>query len=217
MSFSRSISIREESRAFKKELVAAFSLLHRLRNREIHLTSLPEGAVLIRSASSGDDALYDVDRFSRRGFDPRRTQLGISPQTTTPNPADQPVNFSANTPARILLVDGSFTLSESHLLPLQSIPAIVETLGSCADMYLHKGHGYALVILFLHCNPSETAEAAHFVRHRWNAARILLLESESAVIDDWLYDERVDPHSHPATLCEAAIRLMAKGKWANRT
>jgi hypothetical protein len=210
MSFSRSISIRGESRPFKKELVGAFSLLHRLRNREIHMTSSRKGAVLIRSASSGDDAVYDVDRFSRRGFHPRRTHLGLSPQTTTPNRADQPPTFSANTPARILLVDGSFILSESHLLPLQSIPAIVETLGSCADMYLHKGHGYALVILFLNCKPIETAEAAHFVRHRWSTARILLLESEPAMIDDWLYDERVEPHSHPAKLCEAAIRLIFK-------
>jgi hypothetical protein len=216
MSLSRSISIRGESRAFKRELIAAFSLLHRLRNRETHLTSLPEGAVLIRSASSGDDAVYDVDRFSRRGSEPRRTQLGISPQATTPNRADQPLNFSANTPARILLVNGALALSESYLFSLRSIPAIVETLGSCADMYLHKGQGYALVILVLHCKPSETTEAAHFVRHRWSAARILLLESESAMIDDWLYDERVDPHSHPAKLCEAAIQLMAKGKWLNR-
>jgi hypothetical protein len=199
MSFSRSISIRGESSAFKKRLVAAFSFLHRLRNREIHLTLLPEGAALIRSASSGDDAVYDVDRFSRRGSEPRRIQLGTSPQTTTPNRTDQLLTVSPNTPARILLVNGSFTLSESHLLPLQSIPAIVETLGSCADMYLHKGHGYALVVLFPHCKPSETAEAAHFVRHQW-----------SAMIDDWLYDERVDPYSHPATLCEAAIRLIFK-------
>jgi hypothetical protein len=90
----------------------------------------------------------------------------------------------------------------------------VETLGSCAELYLHKEHGYALVILVLSPKSSETTEAADFVRHRWTAARILLLENESAMVDDWLYDERVDPHSHPATLREAAIRLtVGKDFW----
>jgi hypothetical protein len=44
-------------------------------------------------------------------------------------------------------------------------------------------------------------------------SRILLLESEPAAIDDWLYDERVDPHPHPATVRDAAIRLMAEEKY----
>jgi hypothetical protein len=75
-------------------------------------------------------------------------------------------------------------------------------------MYLHKEDAYAPVILVLHSQARETAEVAGFVRHRWSAARILLLESGSAVIDDWLYDERVDPHPHPATVRDAAIRIM---------
>ncbi|HTW80665.1 MAG TPA: hypothetical protein VME23_14055 [Terracidiphilus sp.] len=129
---------------------------------------------------------------------------------TTKNRADQALCVTRTKPARILLVDAALALQESHLLLLRSIPAIVEALTSCADMYLHKEHGYALVILVLHSKSRETAEAAHFVRQRWSAARILLLESESAMIDDWLYDERVDPHSHPATLLEAAIRLMTE-------
>jgi hypothetical protein len=79
-------------------------------------------------------------------------------------------------------------------------------------LYLHEQRDYALVILVLHCESRETAEAAHFVRHRWSAARILLLERESAMIDDWLYDERIDPRLQPATMCEAAIRLIAEEK-----
>jgi hypothetical protein len=95
---------------------------------------------------------------------------------------------------------------------LRSIPAIVETLASCADMYLREEHGYALVILVLHSKSTETAEAAHFIRHRWSAARILLLDGESVMIDDWLYDERIDPNVHPATVRGAAIRLMTEEK-----
>jgi hypothetical protein len=96
---------------------------------------------------------------------------------------------------------------------LRSIPAFVEKLVSCADMYLHDKDAYSLVILVLHPQARETAEVAHFVRHRWSEARILLLETESAVIDEWLYDERVDPHPHPATVRDAAIRLMAEDKY----
>lgn len=75
-------------------------------------------------------------------------------------------------------------------------------------MYLHEERAYALVILVLGPQSRETAEAAHFVRHRWSGARILLFESEPAVIDDWLYDERVDPNLHPSIVREAAVRLM---------
>lgn len=124
--------------------------------------------------------------------------------------ADERFSAVAKKPARILLIDADLTLHESHLMLLRSIPAIVNTLPSCADLYLHEGNDYALVILVLHPESKKPAEAAHFVRHRWIGARILLLQGGSAVIDDWLYDERVDPHSNPATVLDAAIRLMAE-------
>lgn len=129
---------------------------------------------------------------------------------TTVHRANQPLLATRKMPPRILLVDAARALHELHLALLRSIPAFVETLPSCADMYLHQEHGYALVILVLHSNSREMAEAAQFVRRRWTAARILLLESESPLIDDWLYDERVEPHLHPATVREAAIRLLTK-------
>jgi hypothetical protein len=62
----------------------------------------------------------------------------------------------------------------------------------------------------LHTHSRETAQAAEYVRHRWRSARILLLECEPPEIDDWLYDERIDPQLHPATLREMAIRLMTQ-------
>jgi hypothetical protein len=61
------------------------------------------------------------------------------------------------------------------------------------------------------------AEATHFVRRRWSAARILLLESESMVVDDWLYDERVDPALRPTAVRDAAIRLLAGHKYCLST
>ena len=111
---------------------------------------------------------------------------------------------------RILLVNAAPLQSGSHLQLLQSIPTVVETVASCADMYTHRVQGYVLVILALHPRSSETAEAAHFVRHRWSTAKILLLESECPMIDDWLYDERVDPLFNPAAICDAAKRLLGE-------
>jgi hypothetical protein len=124
--------------------------------------------------------------------------------------AEQSLVVTAKKHPRILRVEQALALRELHLSLLRSIPAYVETLACCTDLYLHAEPAYALVILVLHCQSGETAEAAHFVRRRWITARILLLESESAVIDDWLYDERIDPQRHPAAVREEAIRLITK-------
>jgi hypothetical protein len=129
------------------------------------------------------------------------------------NRADRSVIFTAKKPHRILLVDAAQALHELHLALLRSIPACVETLSSCSDMYFHEERAYALVILVPHPQSKETAEAAQFVRHRWSTARILLLESKSPLIDDWLYDDRAEPHLHPATIREAAIRLMCQQEY----
>jgi hypothetical protein len=56
----------------------------------------------------------------------------------------------------------------------------------------------------------KASEAADFARHRWAAAKILLLEGQCAVIDDWLYDERVGLEFSPVAICDAAKRLLVK-------
>jgi hypothetical protein len=169
------------------------------------------GDLITRALSSGFDAAH-AGGFAPRGSDARRTQPSGSYAPATVNRVDRSLTVSAEGRPRILLADAAFTLHELHLVLLRSISAIVETLASCTDLYFHEGRVYALIILVLHPQSKETAEAAHFVRHRWSAARILLLGSESAAIDDWLYDDRVDLHSHPSMVCDAAIRLMTEGK-----
>jgi hypothetical protein len=176
------------------------------------MISTPKGAAFIRSAFSSGVGAARASGFALRGFDSRGSQPAGSYAPATLNRVDRSSALSAERLPRILLADAALALHELHLVLLRSISAIVETLASCTDLYFHEGHAYALIILVLHPQSRETAEAAHFVRHRWSAARILLLGSESAAIDDWLYDDRVDPHSHPATVCEAAIRLMTKEK-----
>jgi hypothetical protein len=175
------------------------------------MTLSPEGIALITKAPSnfGD---YYADRFERRGLDRRCPQPRGPFEVDALNESDRSLVVSTEKSLRILVVDAALALHQMHLVLLRSIPAIVETLASCAEMYLHEEHAYALVILVLEPQSRETAEAAQFVRHRWSGARILLLERESAEIDDWLYDERVDPHLHPAAVYEAAIRLMAEEK-----
>jgi hypothetical protein len=134
---------------------------------------------------------------------------------TTLKGADQRLAATADKPVRILLVDAILALHESHLLLLRSIPAIVKILASCADMYLHEENDYALVILILNSESRIAAEAAHFVRRRWVAARILLLEDGYTTIDDWLYDERVDPRVDPMTVLETAVRLMTDRQYSS--
>ena len=150
------------------------------------------------------------NRIAREDSDPSRPEPGGSSEAIELNRDDVSLIVFAKEPPRILLLDATRAVRERQLELLRSIPAIVETLPSCADLYLHEEHAYSLVILMLHTHSRETAQVAEFVRHRWRSARILLLECESPEIDDWLYDERVDPHLHPTTLREAAIRLMTQ-------
>lgn len=164
----------------------------------------------ITSGRSSSADCLNSDRCACEGFDLRRPQPRGSSEATVLNQAGVALIVSEKRTPRILLVDAALALRELHIALLRSIPAFVEKLVSCADMYVHEEDAYALVILMLHTHSRETAEAAEFVRHRWRSARILLLESKSPVIDDWLYDERVDPQPHPKTLREAAIRLMAQ-------
>jgi len=172
------------------------------------MISNPKGAALITRSAHPAVSAGCADRFACRGFDPGIPQPAGSRSMVMLNRVGQSAPVPAQQPPRILLVGAALARYELHLALLRSIPAIVESLDSCADMYLHEGSAYALVILTLRQQSRETAEAAHFVRRRWSAARILLLESESGVIDDWLYDERVDPDSYPATVRQAAIRLV---------
>ncbi|MGA7832581.1 MAG: hypothetical protein WCA21_16610 [Terracidiphilus sp.] len=175
------------------------------------MSSSPQCTAFITSGSSSLAAIH-AGSFASEGFDPRNPQPRGSSEVATLSRVDQCLVVPAKKPPRILLVDAALALCELHIVLLRSLPALVEKLVSCVDMYLHDEDAYALVILALDPQARETADVAHFVRHRWSAARILLLESESAVIDDWLYDERVDPHPHPATVRDAVIRLMSVEK-----
>lgn len=172
------------------------------------MISNANGAALIATSAHPDVNSRCAGRFAHRGFDPEPPQTAGSRSAILLNRADRRPPVLRAQPPRILLVGAALALHELHLALLRSIPAVVESLASCADMYLHEGDDYALVVLMLRQHSRETAEAAQYVRRRWSAARILLLESGAELIDDWLYDERVDPDSYPAIVRKAAIRLV---------
>jgi hypothetical protein len=174
--------------------------------------SSSKGVSFITDTSCNIGAV-DADHFAHRAVLSRLPLPASSSKGTTLNRADRSLIVTARNPPRILLVDAARQLHELHLALLRSIPAHVETLTSCSDLYFHEERAYALVILVPHPQSKEAAEAAHFVRHRWSAAKILLLESESALIDDWLYDDRAEPHLHPATIRGAAIGLMSQQEY----
>jgi len=170
-----------------------------------------KGTLILTSASSSIGGVRG-SRSGFRGCDPRSLQQYKSSELSALHQADKPLVICPKSLDRILLINAGLALGELHLALLRSIPAIVESLASCSDLYLHEGRDYALVILVLRPKSKEAAEAAQFVRHRWSSARILLLETESSTIDDWLYDARIEPHVSPAAVREAAIRLMGGEK-----
>jgi hypothetical protein len=174
--------------------------------------SFPKGVSFVTDASCNIGAVR-IDRFAHRAVLSRLPLPAASSEGSTLNRADRSLMVTARNPPRILLVDSARRLHGLHLALLRSIPAHVETLTSCSDLYFHEERAYALVILAPHPRSKEAAEAAQFVRHRWSAAKILLLESESALIDDWLYDDRTEPHLHPAAIRGAAIGLMSQQEY----
>jgi len=120
---------------------------------------------------------------------------------------DAPLVSVQSSPS-ILVVNAALSLHESHVQFIRAIPAIVEIVPSCADLYSHSKRGYALVILALDREAGETTDAANFARQQWSTAKILLIEAERATIDDWLYDERVEPDCTAEAICDAAKRLL---------
>lgn len=111
---------------------------------------------------------------------------------------------------RVLLVSEAPIFLNLRALLLKSIPATVQCVESCHRLYGDGGRSYALIILALKPDSGETTEVALFCRRQWSTAKILLLAREDHTIDDWLYDERLDPLFNPAALLNAVKRLLTR-------
>ena len=67
--------------------------------------------------------------------------------------------------------------------------------------------GCEVAVLHQTQSQEERIEAAHFIRRRWPATRILIARPEEWWIDDALYDDRVVPDANPELLLSAVERL----------
>jgi hypothetical protein len=67
--------------------------------------------------------------------------------------------------------------------------------------------GCEVAVLHQTLSQKELIEAAHFIRRRWPAARILIVRPEEWWIEDALYDDRVVPDANPELLLSAVERL----------
>ena len=61
---------------------------------------------------------------------------------------------------------------------------------------------------------SEVEDSSRFVRRRWPHARILFVHWKTELLDDALYDERVDPNVTSENLSSTIQRLT--GRWHER-
>jgi len=53
----------------------------------------------------------------------------------------------------------------------------------------------------------ELKSCAAYIRHHWSCACILLIHERADMLDDPMYDERIQPNPSPTTLCAAIERL----------
>jgi hypothetical protein len=68
-----------------------------------------------------------------------------------------------------------------------------------------------LIVLDMSDEEEHASQIAEFVRANWPEAKILLLGQNCRHLDDWLYDDIVDPCCNPAGFMQSAQRLL---EWA---
>lgn len=77
--------------------------------------------------------------------------------------------------------------------------------------------GVDVAILHGTLPPGELRSSAHYVRHHWPAARILLIHTQVEILDDPMYDERMSPDLSAETLLSVIERLAASSRRSERS
>jgi hypothetical protein len=67
--------------------------------------------------------------------------------------------------------------------------------------------GCEVAVLHQTLSEKDLIEAAHFIRRRWPATRIVMIRAEEWWIGDALYDDRVVPDANPELLRHAVEHL----------
>jgi hypothetical protein len=133
-------------------------------------------------------------------------ELGFS------SPNQPPSQWNASFVEQILLIESDTELRESRCLLLSSLRLPVHAVGCHLEVFqLLRENRYTLIVLGLLHDEERASQVAGFARANWPAAKILLLGRSCGHLDDWLYDDIVDPCCNPAGFIQSAQRLL---EWA---
>ena len=111
----------------------------------------------------------------------------------------------------ILIVCADDTLLHSRALLLSTLKIPVQAVSGDSEVSnLPPCANFCLVVLDLVSLELQAAAIAAYVRTRWPGARILLLGGLLQNVDDWLYDDIVEPRFNPSGFIEASKRLLKK-------
>lgn len=120
----------------------------------------------------------------------------------------QQVIVSAESRSAILLVEENDELRESRLKLLSLLDSSVQVADIGAALCeCIQGDSFRLVVISVR-STAETERLAFTARRRWPKAKILLLGSTANDLQDFLFDNIVDPRCNPVGFVEISRRLL---------
>jgi hypothetical protein len=121
---------------------------------------------------------------------------------------DKEVSTKMKTKPQVLFIGKAGQLNPDHYSSLEEHGFVLANVPAYWD--LCKAERYErceIAVLLPTLLEAELMGAAHLIRRRWPAARILIVRTEEWWIDDALYDDRVTPSPNPELLLTAVERL----------
>jgi hypothetical protein len=112
------------------------------------------------------------------------------------------------TKSQVLFIGKAGPLNPNHYSVLEERGYVLAVVPAYYELYKTETYDSCeIAVLLPTLSEAELMEAAHLVRRRWPAARILIVRTEEWWIDDALYDDRVIPSANPELLLSAVERL----------
>lgn len=107
----------------------------------------------------------------------------------------------------VLLVEKDDTLRDSRRLVLSRLHPGVQAVDSPVAVFnCAPDAAFRLVVIDM-SEPRAAERVAFYARRRWPKAKILLLGTSCGQLDDFLYDDLVDPCCNTAGFLEVSRRL----------
>jgi hypothetical protein len=117
----------------------------------------------------------------------------------------------------ILAVEPDFSVLNAKSLLLTKANYRVTRATSERELFTLQGtRAVALAILSDHLGQRLLGTVAETVRRQWPRARILILGQAPRMLEDYLYDERIDRSPNPKQVL-ADLEQLYKGMWNRRT